>query len=76
MSELHRPNDCRLSAKLVPTFADRGCHVVNVTDPYSYILGFLDRELSTRSRKIMFLVSKVWPVSRADNLAAICEPAV
>jgi hypothetical protein len=27
----------------VPTFADRGCHVVGVTDPYSRILGFLDR---------------------------------
>jgi hypothetical protein len=28
--------DCRL-------FADRGCHVVSVTDPYGRILGFLDR---------------------------------
>jgi hypothetical protein len=33
----------RLSAKLVPTSADRGCHVVNVTDLYDRILGFLDR---------------------------------
>jgi hypothetical protein len=24
-------------------FADRGCHVVSVTDPYGCILGFLDR---------------------------------
>jgi hypothetical protein len=24
-------------------FADRGCHVVSVTDPYGRILGFLDR---------------------------------
>jgi hypothetical protein len=24
-------------------FADRGCHVVSVTDPYSRILAFLDR---------------------------------
>jgi hypothetical protein len=24
-------------------FADRGCHVVRVTDPYGRILGFLDR---------------------------------
>jgi hypothetical protein len=31
--------------KLVPTFADRGCHVVSVTDPYGHILGFLDRWL-------------------------------
>jgi CBS-domain-containing membrane protein len=35
----------RLSEKLVPTFADRGCHVVGVTDPYGSILGFLDRRL-------------------------------
>jgi hypothetical protein len=41
-SELYRPRDSRLSAKLVPTFADRGCHVVRVTDPYGRILGFLD----------------------------------
>jgi hypothetical protein len=42
-SELYRPSDRRLSLKLVPTFADRGCHVVSVTDPYGRILGFLDR---------------------------------
>jgi hypothetical protein len=44
-SELYRPSDRRLSAKLVPTFADRGCHVVSVTNPYGCILGFLDRSL-------------------------------
>jgi hypothetical protein len=32
----------RLSAKLVPTFADRGCHVVSMTDPHRRNLGFLD----------------------------------
>jgi hypothetical protein len=42
-SELYRPSERRLSAKLVPTFADRWCHVVNVTDPYGRILDFLDR---------------------------------
>jgi hypothetical protein len=42
-SELYRPSDHRLSAKLVLTFADRGCHVVSVTDSYSPILGFLER---------------------------------
>jgi hypothetical protein len=31
-------------AKLVPHFADGGCHVVSVTDPYSRNLGFLDRD--------------------------------
>jgi hypothetical protein len=42
-SELYRPSDRRLSAKLVPTFAGRGWHLVRVTDPYGRILGFLDR---------------------------------
>jgi hypothetical protein len=32
-SELYRPGDRRLSAKQLPTCADRGCHVVSVTDP-------------------------------------------
>jgi hypothetical protein len=41
-SELYRPSDRCLSAKLVPTFADRGCHVVNVTDLYGRNIGFLD----------------------------------
>jgi hypothetical protein len=36
------PFDRRLSAKLVPTFADGECHVVSVTDPYGVILAFLD----------------------------------
>jgi hypothetical protein len=42
-SELYRPRDRRLSAKWLPTFADKGCHVVSVTNPYGRILGFLDR---------------------------------
>jgi hypothetical protein len=33
-------------------------------------------EISTRSRKIMFLVSGELPIRRADNLTAICEPIV
>jgi hypothetical protein len=32
----------RLSAKVVPTFADR-CRVVSAAGPYGRILGFLDR---------------------------------
>jgi hypothetical protein len=31
----------RLSAKLVPTFADRGCSMVSTMNPYGRILGFL-----------------------------------
>jgi CBS-domain-containing membrane protein len=50
--EVYLPRDRRLSAKLVPIFADRGCHVVNVTDPYGHILGFLDR-----SRRFFFQVA-------------------
>jgi hypothetical protein len=41
--EICRPSDRRLSAKLVPTFVDRLCHVVSVTDRYGRNLGFLDR---------------------------------
>jgi hypothetical protein len=41
--ELYRPSCLRLLAKLVPTFANRGCHVVGVTNPYGRILGFIDR---------------------------------
>jgi hypothetical protein len=32
-----------MSAKLVPTFADRGYRVVSATDPHGRILGCLDR---------------------------------
>jgi hypothetical protein len=32
-----------MSAKLVPTFSDRGCRVVSALDPHGRILGFLDR---------------------------------
>jgi hypothetical protein len=42
-SELYRPSDRRLSVKWLPTFADKGCHMISVTDPYARILGFLDR---------------------------------
>jgi hypothetical protein len=33
-SELYPPSDRRLSAKLVPTFAERGCLVVRATNPH------------------------------------------
>jgi hypothetical protein len=42
-SELYRLGDRRLSAKLVPTFAVWGHHVVSVTDPHCRILAFLHR---------------------------------
>jgi hypothetical protein len=45
VNELYRPRDRRLSAKLVPTFVDGRCNVVSVTDPYCFILGFLNQEI-------------------------------
>jgi hypothetical protein len=55
---------CRVS-----TFADRGCRVVRVTDPYGRILDFLDR-----SRYFVFqiaaqLYSRRWvdPVDKSNN---------
>jgi hypothetical protein len=42
-SKLYRPSVRRLSAKWLPIFADRRCHLVSVTNPYGLILGFLDR---------------------------------
>jgi hypothetical protein len=40
---IYRPSDHHLSAKLVPAFADRECHVVSTTDLHGRIFGFLDR---------------------------------
>jgi hypothetical protein len=51
-SELYRPGDRRMSTKLVPTFADRECHVVSVTDPYNRVL-----EFPGRSRYFFFQVA-------------------
>jgi hypothetical protein len=51
-SELYQQSDCRLSTKLMPTFADRGCRVVSATDPYGRNLGFLER-----SRYFIFQVA-------------------
>jgi hypothetical protein len=51
-SELYGPSDRRLSAKLVPTVVNGGCHVVSVTNPYGRILGSLDR-----SRYFLFKVA-------------------
>jgi hypothetical protein len=42
-SELYRPSNRRLSAKWVPTAADKGRYVVGVTDPYGRSLDFLNR---------------------------------
>jgi hypothetical protein len=40
-SEICRLSERRLSAKLVPNFVDRGCHVVRAMNPHGSILKFL-----------------------------------
>jgi hypothetical protein len=52
-SELYRPSYRSFSAKLVPTFTDRRCHLASVTDSYGRILGFLDL-----SRYVFFQVAR------------------
>jgi hypothetical protein len=51
-SELYQPSECGVSANLVPTSEDRGCHVVSVTDLYGRIFDFLNR-----SRYFIFQVA-------------------
>jgi hypothetical protein len=58
--ELYRPSGSRFSAKLVPTFADRGCHVVSVTDPYCRVLGFLYRSRYLFFQAALQLYSRGW----------------
>jgi hypothetical protein len=55
-----------------------------VNEPFQFTESFRPRytleftqsltEMSTRSRKIMFLLSRARPVCRADNFTDICEP--
>jgi hypothetical protein len=52
-SKLYRPSDRRLSAKLLPAFVDRVCHVVSVTDPFARILDFLDWQLYENKYKVI-----------------------
>jgi hypothetical protein len=64
-SELYWPSDRRLSAKLVPTFADRRCRVVSAADPNCRIFGFLDQSLYFFFQVAPQLYSRGWvePVS-------------
>jgi hypothetical protein len=59
-SELYRPSDRSLSGKLVPTFADRGCNVVSVMDPFDRILDFLDRGRYCFFEVALQLYSRGW----------------
>jgi hypothetical protein len=56
-SEWYRPSDRRLSAKWLPTFADKGCNVVSVTDPCGSILAFLDRNYCKKHARNMFSIN-------------------
>jgi hypothetical protein len=60
VSELYRPSYRRLSAELEPTFADRGCRLVSVTDPYGRILGILYRTCYFSFQVAPQLYSRGW----------------
>jgi hypothetical protein len=65
-----RQSNCQL-------FADRGCHVVSVMDPYGRILGFLDRSryfLSSSSSVVLTRLSG--PRSRPINLFSLVVPGI
>jgi hypothetical protein len=59
-SASEQPSDRRLPAKWLPTFADRGCHVVSVTDPNGCIPGFLDRSSYFSIKVAPQLYSRGW----------------
>jgi hypothetical protein len=59
-NDLYRLSDRRLSAKLVPTFTDRVCRVVSVTDLNCRILGFLERGLYFLLQIAPQLYSRGW----------------
>jgi hypothetical protein len=47
-----------LVGEVIATSADRGCHVVSVTDPYDRILGFLDRSRYFSVKKLLSCTHK------------------
>jgi hypothetical protein len=67
-SEIYFPSDRRLSAKLVPAFEDRRCHVVGVTDAYGRILEFLDRNRDFVFQVAPQLYSRSWVDPVPDSL--------
>jgi hypothetical protein len=71
-SEPYRPSDRRLSAKLLPTFVDRGCHVVSVTDPYSRTLGFLDLQSVIKCNILLNRTRRQFMVLTAENPDRLC----
>jgi hypothetical protein len=69
---LYQPSDCRLSAKLVPTFADRRCHVVSVTDPCGCILSFIDRRIHIEVSEISLLAGVHCPRNQRISFFLTC----
>jgi hypothetical protein len=67
-SELYRWSGSRFPAKLMPTFADRGCYVVSVTDPYGRILDFLDQSRCFSFQAAPQLYSRGWEDPVPDPL--------
>jgi hypothetical protein len=67
-SELYRQSESSFSAKLVPTFAGRGCHVVSVKNPYGHILRFLDRNRCYFFQLATQLYSRGWVDPVPDTL--------
>jgi hypothetical protein len=57
-----------MSAKLVPTFADRECRVVSATDRHGRILGFLDRSRYYFFQVALQLYSRGWEDPVPDPL--------
>jgi hypothetical protein len=67
-SELYRPSDRRLSAKVLRTFTDRECHVVSARDSHGRILGFLERSRYYFFQVALQLYSQGLVVSFPDPL--------
>jgi hypothetical protein len=62
------PSEHCLSPKLVPTLADRGCHVIRVTDPYGRIIEFLGRSRHFFFQVASQLYSRGWVDPVPDRL--------
>jgi hypothetical protein len=63
----------------VPTFVDRGCHVVGVKDPYGRILGFLNRSLyllekdirkNERLQNVVMILAYVSVVLKTEHITS------
>jgi hypothetical protein len=60
--------NCRLSAKLVPTFVNRGCRVVSTINSLGHIPGFLDRSRYCFFQVALQLYSRGWVNPKPDPL--------